>query len=156
MTSAPIWRHQMAHANPSIPQPRRRPAMRADVKPGTTFPDYQLPDQTGQPRRLSEIQVGDPMIIVLAREAYSAKDQRQHEGLVQLWSEMKPGVGYCQMVTITTSDPQETYNYRSGVNAEWPFLSDLRVRAAWEGGDTDRFYPPELGWPQEVSGRPRS
>ena len=40
-----------------------------------------------------------------AREAYSAKDQRQHEGLVQLWSEMKPGVGYCRMVTITTNDP---------------------------------------------------
>jgi peroxiredoxin len=59
-------------------------AMRADVKPGTTFPDYQLTDHTGRPRRLSEIQAGDPMIIVLAREAYSAKDQRQHEGLVQL------------------------------------------------------------------------
>ena len=98
--------------------------MRAEIKAGAAFPDYQLPDHTGQPRRLSEIQGGDPMIIVLAREAYSAKDQRQHEGLVQLWSEMKPGVGYCRMVTITTSDPQETFNYRSGVNAEWPFLSD--------------------------------
>ena len=202
--------------------------MRADVKPGTTFPDYQLLDHTGQPRRLSEIQGGDPMIIVLAREAYSAKDQRQHEGLVQLWSEMKTGVGYCQMVTITTSDPQETYNYRSGVKAEWPFLadpsrivqrdleiaeytdpvhdqmvphtivcapgliiykiyngywffgrptveelrmdlravlmqchwdwdlSDPAVRAAWQHGDTERFYPPELGWPSEISGHSRS
>ena len=64
------------------------------------------------------------MIIVLAREAYSAKDQRQHEGLRELWREMKPGVGYCQMVTITTSDLQETLDYRSGVAAEWPFLSD--------------------------------
>jgi peroxiredoxin len=98
--------------------------MRADIRPGAAFPDYQLPDHTGTPRRLSEIQGSDPMIIVLAREAYSAKDQRQHEGLIQLWSEMKPGVGYCRMVTITTSDPQETFNYRSGVNAEWPFLSD--------------------------------
>jgi hypothetical protein len=64
------------------------------------------------------------MIIVLAREAYSAKDQRQHEGLAQLWREMKPGVGYCQLVTITTSDLQETFDYRSAVSAEWPFLSD--------------------------------
>ena len=127
--------------------------MRADVKPGTTFPDYQLLDHNGQPRRLSEIQGGDPMIIVLAREAYSAKDQRQHEGLVQLWSEMKTGVGYCQMVTITTSDPQETYNYRSGVNAEWPFPADPD-RIVQRDLDTDRFYPPELGWPPEVSGRP--
>jgi hypothetical protein len=37
---------------------------------------------------------------------------------------MKPGVGYCRLVTITTSVPQETLNYRSGVGAEWPFLSD--------------------------------
>jgi hypothetical protein len=83
-----------------------------------------LPDHTGRPTRLSEIQDGDPMIIVLAREAYSAKDQRQHEGLAALWREMKPGVGYCQLVTITTSDRQETFDYRSGVGAEWPFLAD--------------------------------
>src|SRR5215472_579011 len=99
-------------------------AMRADVMPGRAFPDYELPDHTGTVRRLSEIQAGDPMIIVLAREAYSAKDQWQHAGLVRLWQEMKPGVGYCRMVTITTSDQQETYNYPSGVGAEWPFLAD--------------------------------
>ena len=69
--------------------------MRADVQPASAFLDDQLPDNTGTPRRLSEIHGGDPMIIVLAREGYSAEDQRQHEGLVQLWSEMKPGVGYC-------------------------------------------------------------
>ena len=98
--------------------------MRADMKAGAKFPDYQLPDHTGTPRRLSELQGEDPMIIVLAREAYSAKDQRQQQGLAELWREMKPGVGYCQLVTITTSDPQETFNYRSGVGAEWPFLAD--------------------------------
>jgi peroxiredoxin len=98
--------------------------MRADVKIGTPFPDYRLRDHTNTPRHLSELQGEDPMIIVLAREAYSAKDQKQHEGLVELWKEMKPGVGYCRMVTITTSNPQETLNYRSGVSAEWPFLAD--------------------------------
>jgi peroxiredoxin len=98
--------------------------MRADVKVGSVFPDYELPDHTGQPLKLSEIQGDDPMIIVLAREAYSAKDQVQQEGLVQLWREMKYGVGYCRLVTITTSVPQETLNYRSGVGAEWPFLAD--------------------------------
>jgi peroxiredoxin len=49
--------------------------MRADIGPGTAFPDYELPDHAGRPRRLAEIQGNDPMIIVLAREAYSAKDQ---------------------------------------------------------------------------------
>ena len=89
---------------------------------GDAFPDYRLPDHTGHLRALSEIQSGDPMIIVLAREAYSAKDQRQQEGLVELWREIKPGVGYCRLVTITTSVAREALNYRSGVGAEWPFL----------------------------------
>jgi peroxiredoxin len=98
--------------------------MRPDITLGATFPNYRLTDHSGQEQRLSEIQGDDPMIVVLAREAYSAKDQVQQEGLVQLWREMKPGVGYCRLVTITTSNPQETLNYRSGVGAEWPFLAD--------------------------------
>jgi peroxiredoxin len=55
--------------------------MRADIGPGVTFPNFELPDHTGRLRRLSEIQGDDPMVIVLAREAYSGKDQVQHEGL---------------------------------------------------------------------------
>ena len=197
--------------------------MRDDIYVGATFPDYELPDQTGTVRRLSELQGENPMIVVLAREAYSAKDQVQHESLVQLWREMKPGVGYCRMVTITTTNPQETLNYRSGVGAEWPFLadpdrivqrdldiaeytdpehnqmvphtivlepglvvykvyngywffgrptveelrhdlravlmkihwdwdlSDPEVREVWSRGEKDRFYPPELGWPETAS-----
>jgi peroxiredoxin len=100
--------------------------MRADVRVGSAFPDYELPDHTGTPRRLSELQGEDPMIIVLAREAYSAKDQRQQQGLAVLWREMKPGVGYCRLVTITTSDPQETLNYRSGVWIVRPLGAEMR------------------------------
>jgi peroxiredoxin len=54
-------------------------AMRADITVGSAFPDYELPDHTGTPRRLSELQGEDPIIIVLAREAYSAKDQRHRK-----------------------------------------------------------------------------
>jgi hypothetical protein len=31
--------------------------MRADIAPGGTLPDYELPDHTSVPRRLSEIQI---------------------------------------------------------------------------------------------------
>jgi peroxiredoxin len=40
--------------------------MRPDLHPGAKFPDYELLDHTGAPRSLSELQGGDPMIIVLA------------------------------------------------------------------------------------------
>ena len=41
--------------------------MRPDIQPGSTFPDYELPDQTGRKRRLSELQHADPMILHLSR-----------------------------------------------------------------------------------------
>ena len=41
--------------------------MRYALVPGAVFPDYQLPDHTGAPRKLSELQGDDPLILTLAR-----------------------------------------------------------------------------------------
>ena len=30
-------------------------------------------------------------------------------------------------------------------------LSQPEVRSAWKRGEIDRFYPPELGWPEDAS-----
>jgi peroxiredoxin len=96
--------------------------MRNDILPGATFPDYELPDQTGAHKKLSELQKGDPMIVVLSRGGFCPKDRRQHEGLVQLFREME--VGYCRLVTISTDNLLETNEFRSAAGAHWPFLSD--------------------------------
>lgn len=98
--------------------------MRTDMMPGATFPDYELSDHTGKHRKLSELQGGDPMIVVLGRGGFCPKDRRQTEGLLQLHREME--VGYCRLVTITTDNITETNEYRSGAGAHWPFLSDPR------------------------------
>jgi peroxiredoxin len=96
--------------------------MRADIVPGGNFPDYELSDQTAKRRKLSELQGQDPMILVLSRGGFCPKDRRQAEGLVQLHREIE--VGYCRLVTISTDNITETNEYRSGVDAHWPFLSD--------------------------------
>jgi peroxiredoxin len=96
--------------------------MRSDIVPGATFPDYDLPDQTGKHRTLSALQGDDPMIVVLSRGGFCPKDRRQHEGLLLLHREMT--VGYCRMVTISTDNLLQTNEYRAGVGAQWPFLSD--------------------------------
>lgn len=44
--------------------------MRPDMVPGAQFPDYELPDQAGSVRKLSEIQDGDPMCLMLSRGGY--------------------------------------------------------------------------------------
>jgi peroxiredoxin len=96
--------------------------MRPDIVPGATFPDYELSDHRGTRRRLSDLQGGDPLVLVLARGGFCPKDRRQHEGLLILHREMQ--VGYCQLVTISTDSLTETYEFRSAVGAHWTFLSD--------------------------------
>jgi peroxiredoxin len=96
--------------------------MRSDLVPGAAVPDFELSDHTGKRRKLSELQGDDPMIVVLARGGYCPKDRRQHEGLVQLHRELE--VGYCRLVTISTDNITESNEFRTGVGAHWPFLSD--------------------------------
>lgn len=96
--------------------------MRSDIVPGATFPDYQLPDQRGKHRTLSELQGEDPLVLVLARGGFCPRDRRQHEGLILLYREMQ--VGYCRLVTVSTDNLLETNEFRSGIGAAWTFLSD--------------------------------
>ena len=98
--------------------------MRSDIVPGAIFPDYELSDHTAKRRKLSELQGQHPMVLVLSRGAFCPKDRRQAEGLLELHREME--VGYCRLVTISTDNITETNEYRSGVGAHWPFLSDTR------------------------------
>jgi peroxiredoxin len=96
--------------------------MRPDIIPGATFPDYELTDHTAKHRKLSDLQGPDPMILVLSRGGFCPKDRRQAENLVQLHREIE--VGYCRLVTISTDNLLETNEYRTGIGAHWPFLSD--------------------------------
>jgi len=96
--------------------------VRHDIVPGAVLPNYELSDHRGTHRTLSELQGGDPMVVVLSRGGFCPKDRRQHEGLVQLHREMQ--VGYCCLVTISTDNLLETNEFRAGVGAHWTFLSD--------------------------------
>jgi len=96
--------------------------MRSDITSGAVFPDYELPDHATKHRKLSQLQGQNPMVLVLSRGGYCPKGRRQHEGLVQLHREIE--VGYCRLVTISTDNIAETNEFRSGVGAHWPFLSD--------------------------------
>ncbi len=96
--------------------------MRPDIKPSMPFPDYELPDQNGRRRRLSEMQGGDSMILVLSRGHFCPKDRRQHANLVDMYPEIR--VAYTKIVTISTDNLLELNEMRDGLGAGWPFLSD--------------------------------
>ena len=96
--------------------------MRSDIVPESVFPDYELSDHTAKRRKLSELQGQHPMVLVLSRGGFCPKDRRQAELLVELHRELE--VAYCRLVTISTDNITETNEYRTGVGAHWPFLSD--------------------------------
>jgi len=96
--------------------------MRADIAPGGTFPDYELPDHENVSRTLSEIQGDDPMILTLARGHYCPKEHQQHLELAAHYP--KINVAYTRIATISTDERHTSQEFRNSVGAPWPFLSD--------------------------------
>ncbi len=92
------------------------------IGPGDAFPDYELPDHTSTPRKLSEIQGEDPLILTLARGHYCPKEHVQHLELSACYP--KIAVSYTQVATISTDEHHTLQEFRSSVGAQWPFLED--------------------------------
>src|SRR5262249_32422701 len=112
LDSGPIlWLRDNKPEDPLAWRPRSHEMspMRTDIVPGATFPDYELTDHTGKRRKLSELQGTDPLILILSRGSFCPKDRRQMEGLLQLHRELD--VGYCRLVTVTTDNLLETYEF---------------------------------------------
>jgi peroxiredoxin len=97
--------------------------MRADIVPGGVFPDYELTDHARTRRKLSELQGGDPLVLILSRGHFCPKDHQQHLQLAAHYPEIN--VAYTQVVTIATDNQFELNEFRAAVGAQWTFLSDV-------------------------------
>ena len=113
--------------------------MRSDIQPGATFPDYELPDQESVPRRLSELQGDDPLILTLARGHYCPKEHHQHLELAAFYP--KIAVAYTKIATIASDAHHQLQEFRASVGAEWPFLSDSE-RAVQKDLDIQEYTDP--------------
>jgi peroxiredoxin len=118
--------------------------MRYNLKPGCVFPDYQLPDHVGVPRKLSELQGTDPLILTLARGHYCPKEHQQHLDLAAFYP--KIAVAYTQVATISTDDHHTLQEFRASVGAQWTLLSDpdrkvqkVGSENTWTFGGTPAF-----------------
>ena len=98
--------------------------MRDDITPGSEFPDYELPDQTNTPRKLSVLQGRDPMVLVLSRGHFCPKDRQFLSTLVPFSAHC--AVGYTRLVTISTDNLMQVNELRQGLGADWPFLYDQK------------------------------
>jgi hypothetical protein len=66
--------------------------MRSDIVPEGAFPDYELLDHTSTPRKLSELQGDEPLILTLARGHCCPKEHHVPDIPIQ-----------CGMATFWTS-----------------------------------------------------
>jgi peroxiredoxin len=102
--------------------------MRGDIEVGPCFPDYELPDQDGVLRRLSDLQRSNPMVLHLSRGGFDPKEHRFLHHLVDAHLDFR--VGYTGVALISTDNQLEINEFRDSVGAQFPFLhSDGSGRA---------------------------
>jgi peroxiredoxin len=96
--------------------------MRKDIREGSRFPDYELPDQDGIARRLSELQGDNPMVLHLSRGGFDPKEHVFVGKLVDASLEFR--VSYTRVAVISPDGQLELNEFRDSVGAQFPFLAD--------------------------------
>lgn len=96
--------------------------MSEKLVPGAVLPDFELPNYTGTRRRLSELQGGDPMIVLLSRGEHCPRERQHQREMVKFYEWC--AVAFTQLVTILPNDLHETNKLRISTGAYWTFLSD--------------------------------
>lgn len=93
-----------------------------DLAPGSTFPDLRLPDADGNPRALSDLAGGDPVVLQFFRGWFCPKERAYLRHLVAFQDEAE--VAYTRIVSISVDPPEVLAAFRAGLDARWTFLSD--------------------------------
>ena len=134
--------------------------MRPDIVPGAVFPDYEFSDHHGVHRTLSELQEGDPLVLVLSRGGFCPKERRQHEGLLRGIHRpehnpmiphtivLEPGLRVCKIYNGYWFFGRPTVEeLRLDLRAvlqrcrpDWD-ISSAEQRAAWAKGEKAGFHP---------------
>ena len=96
--------------------------MSRGLVPGMTLPDFVLPDTTGTPRTLSELQGGNAMILLLGRGEHCPRERQHQREMLKFWEWC--AVAFTQLVTVLPNDLDDTDKMRIATGAYWPFLAD--------------------------------
>ena len=96
--------------------------MSKHLTPGSTLPDFKLPDETGAVRSLSELQGDNAMVLLLGRGEHCPRERQHQREMVRFhgWS----AVAYTQLVTVLPNNLHDVGKLRISTGAFWPYLSD--------------------------------
>ena len=89
---------------------------------GMIFPDFELPDENGAMRRLSELQGENALVLQLGRGEHCPRERQHHFELLKL-QQWAP-VAFTELVTVLPNDLHDVYKMKIATGAWWTFLSD--------------------------------
>ena len=95
------------------------------LHPGATLPDFELPDENGVLHRLSDLQGGDPMVLMLGRGEHCPRERQHQRELIKLheWC----AVAFTKMATILPNTQHDTLRLKISTGAYWTFLADEQL-----------------------------
>jgi peroxiredoxin len=102
--------------------------MSKNLAPGTTIPDFELPDEAGDTHRLSDLQGDNILVLHLSRGEHCPRERMHHRELLRFheWC----SVAFTELVTIMPNVQHDVFKMKIATGARWTFLSDedLEVR----------------------------
>ena len=97
---------------------------------GATLPDFGLPDENGDVRRLSELQGEDMMVLMLGRGEHCPRERQQQREMLKFheWC----SVAFTQLVTVLPNELHDVSKLKISTGAHWTYLADheLEVQTA--------------------------
>jgi peroxiredoxin len=100
--------------------------MLKNLKPGDTFPDFELPDANGVVHRLSDLQGANPLILQLGRGEHCPRERQHHRELLKFheWC----GLLESELVTIVPNNLHDTLKLKMTTGGHWTFLADVDLK----------------------------
>ena len=94
----------------------------SNISVGMTLPDFELPDQDGTLRRLSDLQGDNAMVLLLGRGEHCPRERQHHRELLRFheWC----SVAFTELVTIMPNDLHDVFKLKASTGAHWTFLAD--------------------------------
>lgn len=109
------------------------------MKPGDQVPDFELPDQSGQPRRLSTLLADGPVVLFFYPAAMTSGCTKESCHFRDLAAEFKAAGAH--RVGISTDPVQRQAEFADQNGFDYPLLSDLDGQVASSFGVKRRFGP---------------
>jgi peroxiredoxin len=100
------------------------------LTPGSVLPDFELPDERGTKRKLSELQGDNAMILMLGRGEHCPRERQHQREMLQFhqWC----AVAFTELVTVLPNNLHDVYKMKIATGAYWTYLADadLKVQQA--------------------------